>query len=157
MSDPFAVDLFADGRRGAGVRESPARDEGSEASEGGGARPWHESLPRVTRDEARLSKALSALPHALSNEARAALARVLAGFARVEEREVGLDLIDLRETDAGEFGPSPSQSPRLFANLSLEPDGAPVSVALDSVFACSAATARRPTPFESPRTRSAPS
>src|SRR5215218_4908919 len=137
MADPFAVDLFADGRRDAGGRESSARVEGAEAIDGVGARSWHESLPSVTRDEARLSKALSALPHALSNEARAALARVLAGFARVEEQEVGLDLIDLREVDAGEFGPSPSQSPRLFANLSLEPDGAPVSVALDSVFACS--------------------
>lgn len=137
MADPFAVDLFADGRRDAGGRESPARVEGAEASDGGGARSWHESLPRITRDEARLSKALSSLPHALSGEARAALARVLAVFARIEEQEVGLDLIDLREADAGEFGPSPSQSPRLFANLSLEPDGAPVAVALDSVFACS--------------------
>lgn len=138
MSDPFAVDLFADGRRDAGRREGPAREDGADAPGGGGdARAWHESLPRVTRDEARLSKALSALPHALSGEARAALARVLAVFARVEEHEVELDLIDLREADAGEFGPSPGQSPRLFANLSVEPDGAPAAVALDSVFACS--------------------
>lgn len=136
MSDPFAVDLFADGRRDAGRQESPALDEVADAS-GGDARPWHESLPRVTRDEARLSKALSALPHGLSNEARAAIARVLANFARVGEREVELELIDLRESDAEEVGLSPSQSPRLFANLSVEPDGAPVAVALDSVFACS--------------------
>ena len=134
VSDPFAVDLFADGRREARLQGSPARDEDA-ATPDGDARPWHESLPRVTRDEARLSKALSTLPHALSGEARAALARVLANFARAEEGEVGLDLIDLRESDAGEF--SLSQSPRLFANLSVEPDGAPVSVALDSVFACS--------------------
>jgi flagellar motor switch/type III secretory pathway protein FliN len=136
MSDPFAVDLFADGRRDAGRQESPALDEVAVAN-GGDARPWHESLPRVTRDEARLSKALSSLPHALSSEARAAVARVLANFARVDEREVGLDLIDLRESDAKELSLSPSQSPRLFANLSVEPDGAPVAVALDSVFACS--------------------
>lgn len=137
VSDPFAVDLFADGRRDARLQESPARDEGA-AAPVGDAPAWHESLPRVTRDEARLSKALSALPRALSGEARAALARVLANFARVGAREVGLDLIDLREADAGEFGLSQSQqSPRLFANLSVEPDGAPVSVALDSVFACS--------------------
>ncbi|HEV7894000.1 MAG TPA: FliM/FliN family flagellar motor switch protein [Pyrinomonadaceae bacterium] len=136
MSDPFAVDLFADGRRDASRQESPALDEVADAG-GDFARPWHESLPRVTRDEARLSKALSTLPHALSNEARAAVARVLANFARVEENEVGLDLIDLRESDAEEFASSPSQSPRLFANLSVEPDGAPVAVALDSVFACS--------------------
>jgi type III secretion protein Q len=136
MSDPFAVDLFADGRRDAGRQESPAPDEGA-AAPGGGARSWHESLPRVTRDEARLSKALSLLPHELSGEARAAVARVLAGFARVEGREVGLDLIDLREADAEEFALSPGQSPRLFVNLSVEPDGAPVAVALDSVFACS--------------------
>lgn len=137
MSDPFAVDLFADGRRDARLQESPAPDEVADASGVGVARAWHESLPRVTRDEARLSKALSALPHALSEEARAALARVLAGFARVDEREVGLDLIDLRESDAAEFGLSQGQSPRLFANLSVEPDGSPVAVALDSVFACS--------------------
>lgn len=136
MSDPFAVDLFADGRRDARLQESLARGEGADAP-ASDARSWHESLPRVTRDEARLSKALSTLPHALSGEARAALARVLANFARVEEGEVGLDLIDLREADAGETAPSPGQSPRLFANLSVEPDGAPVSVALDSVFACS--------------------
>ncbi|HVF45013.1 MAG TPA: FliM/FliN family flagellar motor switch protein [Pyrinomonadaceae bacterium] len=138
MSDPFAVDLFADGRRDAGRQDSPAPDEVAGANGDDRARPWHESLPRVTREEARLSKALSTLPHALSNEARAALARVLAGFARVEEKEVGLDLIDLRESDAREFGPSPGQqSPRLFANLGVEPDGSPVAVALDSVFACS--------------------
>ncbi|HWS86705.1 MAG TPA: FliM/FliN family flagellar motor switch protein [Pyrinomonadaceae bacterium] len=135
MSDPFAVDLFADGRRDASTRESPAREEGSDASVD--ARPWHESLPRVTRDELRLSQALSALPHPLSGEARAALARVLAGFARVDEQGVELGLVDLREADAEEFGLSPSQSPRLFVNLSVEPVGAPVSVALDSVFACS--------------------
>lgn len=137
MSDPFAVDLFADGRRDARLQESLARDEGADAPEGEDAPPWHESLPRVTRDEARLSKALSALPHALSNEARAAVARVLANFARVGEGEVGLDLIDLRESDAEELSMSSSQSPRLFANVSVEPDGAPVAVALDSVFACS--------------------
>ena len=136
MSDPFAVDLFADGRRDASRQDSPALDEAADAG-GGDARPWHESLPRVTRDEARLSKALSTLPHALSNEARAAVARVLANFARVGEREVELELIDLRESDAEELALSPSQSPRLFANLSVEPDGAPVAVALDSVFACS--------------------
>lgn len=137
VSDPFAVDLFADGRRDARLQESPARDEDADAPDGEDARPWHESLPRVTRDEARLSKALSALPHSLSNEARAAVARVLANFARVGEGEVGLDLIDLRESDAEELSLSSSQSPRLFANLSVEPDGAPVAVALDSVFACS--------------------
>jgi len=136
MSDPFAVDLFADGRRDARLPDSPAPDEVADAGVAA-ERAWHESLPRVTRDEARLSKALSALPHALSEEARAALARVLAGFARVEEREVGLDLIDLRESDAVEFGSNAGQSPRLFANLSVEPDGSPVAVALDSVFACS--------------------
>lgn len=136
MSDPFAVDLFADGRRDAGLRESPARDEGADARDGD-APAWHESLPHVTRDEAKLSKALSTLPRSLSGEARAALARVLANFARIEEQEVGLDLIDLREADAAELAPSPGQSPRLFANLSVEPDGAPIAVALDSVFACS--------------------
>ena len=135
VPDPFAVDLFADGRRDASPRESTAREEGTDASVD--ARPWHESLPRVTRDELRLSQALSALPHPLSGEARAALARVLAGFARVEEQGVELGLVDLREADAEEFGLSPSQSPRLFVNLSVEPVGAPVSVALDSVFACS--------------------
>lgn len=137
MSDPFAVDLFADGRRDAGRRESPARAEGADAPDGVDARSWHESLPHVTSGEAKLSKALSTLPQALSGEARAALARVLAGFARVGAHEVELELIELREADAGEFGPSPSQSPRLFANLSVEPDGAPVAVALDCVFACS--------------------
>jgi type III secretion protein Q len=135
MSDPFAVDLFADGRRDARLQESPALDEA--AASAGVERSWHESLPRVTRDEARLSRALSSLPRALSNEARAALARVLANFARVGEGEVGLDLIDLREADAAEVAPSPGRSPRLFANLSVQPDGAPVAVALDSVFACS--------------------
>lgn len=137
MSDPFAVDLFADGRRDARLQESHARDEDADAPAVDDARPWQESLPRVTRDEAKLSKALSALPHTLSNEARAAVARVLADFARAGDGEVGLDLIDLRESDAEELSPSPSQSPRLFANLSVEPDGAPVAVALDSVFACS--------------------
>src|SRR3712207_5544798 len=88
MSDPFAVDLFADGRRDARLPDSPAPDEVADAGVAA-ERAWHESLPRVTRDEARLSKALSMLPHELSDEARAALARVLAGFARVEEREVG--------------------------------------------------------------------
>src|SRR5215213_1486093 len=136
MSDPFAVDLFADGRRDAGRQESPALDEVADAP-GDDSRAWHESLPRVTRDEAGLSKALSTLPHALSNEARAAVARVLAGFARVGEREVELELIDLREANAEELGLSQSQSPRLFANLSVEPDGSPVAVALDCVFACS--------------------
>lgn len=136
MSDPFAVDLFADGRRDARLQESPARDEGADAPDGV-ARSWHEPLPRVTRDEAKLSKALSTLPRALSGEARAALARVLANFARVAESEVELGLIDLRESDSEEFGLSPGQSPRLFANLSVEPDGARVAVALDSVFACS--------------------
>lgn len=137
VSDPFAVDLFADGRRDARLQESPARDEDADAPADEDARPWHESLPRVTRDEARLSKALSTLPHSLSSEARAAVARVLANFARVGEGEVGLDLIDLRESDAEELSLSSSQSPRLFANLSVEPVGAPIAVALDSVFACS--------------------
>jgi flagellar motor switch/type III secretory pathway protein FliN len=136
VSDPFAVDLFAAGRPEVSRQETNARAAGEPAS-GGDERPWHASLPRVSRDELKLSKALSALPPTLSSDARAALARVLASFAGVVENEVDLDLVELRESDAEELGESPESkhSSPLFVNLRVEPDGAPVSVALDSVFA----------------------
>jgi type III secretion protein Q len=137
VPDPFAVDLFAAARPGAGRQESPARAESSSAS--GEGSPWHASLPRVTREELRLSKALSALPPALSGEARASLARVLASFAGVEEREVEIDLAGLREAAADdlEAGDAAGRASRLFVNLRAEPDGAPVALALDATFACS--------------------
>ena len=138
VSDPFAVDLFATGRPEVSRQETNARAADSPTS-GDDERPWHASLPRVSRDELRLSKALSAIPPTLSGEARAALARVLASFAGVSENEVELDLVELRESDAEEFGEGAEskQSSPLFVNLRVEPDGAPVSLALDSVFACS--------------------
>jgi type III secretion system YscQ/HrcQ family protein len=138
VSDPFAVDLFATGRTEVNRQETNARAAGSPA-DGGDERPWHASLPRVSRDELKLSKALSALPPSLSGDARAALARVLASFAGVNENEVELGLVELRESAAEEFDENPESkhTSLLFVNLRVEPDGLPVAVALDSVFACS--------------------
>ncbi|HEX5708219.1 MAG TPA: FliM/FliN family flagellar motor switch protein [Pyrinomonadaceae bacterium] len=150
LSDPFAVDLFAasrpaaDAARGGG--EVTLRDEDSVAPALRETLPgvaWHASLPQISREEARRSALVSALPPTLSADARAALARAIARLARAESNEVRLDVLGTREASLSEFAPPPASvvsqtrtaAPRLFLTFGVEPEGGRVTAALDAEFA----------------------
>jgi len=133
-SDPFAGDLFTGGaqtggRTGADWR-APADQDAPPA-----VAPWHARLPQVTATEARASAALCALPAALTGEATAALAAVIAGQIGVPAEEVSVVPFDLREGEIRDLDPVGDEGPRVFVQLRAEPTGAPLAAVLDAAFA----------------------
>lgn len=122
--DPFAVDLFAGGAStpaaGADARALPA--------EAPRAIPWDEALPKVSRDEARLSAMLAGVPTSLSAAGRAALAQVAARFTRTDS--VTFDVLETREEDA-----APAGLPRAFVRVAVEPWEARAVLVVESAFA----------------------
>lgn len=138
IADPFAVDLFAASR----ARDAPAAPGATDAPRpedfqpSTPEQPWHAALPKISRDEARLSRALAAAPPLLSEDAREALARVLARLARVRPEDIRLDSLGLHETTLSGLA-AQSLPGRILLALSVEPEGAPVVLAPDADFASS--------------------
>jgi flagellar motor switch/type III secretory pathway protein FliN len=124
--DPFAVDLFAGGASppaaGAEARALPA--------EAAHAVSWDAALPKVSRDEARLSAMLAAVPATLSAAARAALARVAGRFTRTDDDGVAFDVLETREEEI-----PPADFPRAYARVAVEPWEARAVLVVESAFA----------------------
>ena len=141
--DPFAVDLFAGGRAGAPGTAGAAAAAGSaavaELFQPGEARArvaasWHASLPRISREEARLSSLLAAVPAPLSAEARAAVARVVARFTHTDAGRVTFDAVDTREENLSALA-ARAEAPRVCVRAAVEPWDARVVLVMDAAFA----------------------
>jgi flagellar motor switch protein FliM len=124
--DPFAVDLFAGGATAAAA----GADERALPAEAPRTVSWDEALPKVTRDEARLSAMLAAVPASLSPAARAALARVAARFTRTDADAVSFDVLETREEEAEPAGP-----PRAYVRVVVEPWEARAVLVVEAAFA----------------------
>lgn len=122
--DPFAVDLFAGGAT------PPAADGHAHAVARSHAVPWDASLPKVSRDAARLSSMLAAVPAALSPAARAALARVAARFTRTGDDGVAFEVLETREEE-----PTTGGSPRAYVRVVVEPWEAHAVLVVEATFA----------------------
>jgi flagellar motor switch/type III secretory pathway protein FliN len=122
--DPFAVDLFAGGASAAATDVRAPRAEAVPETS------WDAALPKVTRDEARLSAMLAALPAPLSPAARAALARVAARFNGTDA--VSFDVLETREEEL----PS-ADTPRAYVRVAVEPWEARAVLVVESAFASS--------------------
>ncbi len=124
--DPFAVDLFAGGSAtsaaGADMRALPA--------ETARAVSWDAALPKVSRDEARLSAMLAAVPASLSAAAREALARVAGRFTRTVAEQVSFEVLETREEET-----PPADSPRAYVRVAVEPWEARAVLVVEASFA----------------------
>ncbi|HEY0173114.1 MAG TPA: hypothetical protein VGB98_19050, partial [Pyrinomonadaceae bacterium] len=109
--DPFAVDLFAGapGVSGTGAAGDRLAHAGGPAR----ATSWDASLPKVSREEARLSSMLASVPASLSAAAGAALARVAGRLTNAEAGRVAFDILETREEDLSAAG-ARARSPRAF-------------------------------------------
>jgi flagellar motor switch/type III secretory pathway protein FliN len=114
--DPFAVDLFAGGAAGARTGAGAL----SIAGETVRAPSWDAALPKVSREEARLSSMLAGVPVSLSAAAGAALARVAGRLIHTDATHVGFDVLETREEDLSAFA-SRAESPRAFVRVGIEP------------------------------------
>lgn len=121
--DPFAVDLFA----GGAAQSSDARALPAEPRR---AVSWDAALPKVSRDEARLSAMLAAVPASLSAAALAALARVAGRFTRTDAGAVTFDLLETREEEI-----QPADSPRVYVRVAVEPWEARAALVVEAAFA----------------------
>lgn len=131
--DPFAVDLFAGGPGAAGT--GAAADRLSPAGEPSRAAAWDASLPKVSREEARLSSMLAAVPASLSASARAALARVAGRLTNADAGQVSFDLLETREENLSSAG---AGSPRAFVRVVVEPWEARAVLVVEAAFASAA-------------------
>lgn len=124
--DPFAVDLFAGGA------PTPAADAEARALPAGTARAvsWDAALPKVSREEARLSAMLAGVPASLSPASRAALARVAARFTRTEAGQVSFDVLETREEEV-----QAADSPRTYVRVAVEPWEARAVLVVEPAFA----------------------
>ncbi|MGH9903872.1 MAG: hypothetical protein ACRD68_18845, partial [Pyrinomonadaceae bacterium] len=136
IPDPFARDFFAPTSHASAGEADGAHASLEDINSPAPERPWHSSLPGVSAEDVRRSAALAALVPSLSSWALEALTRVLARLARIRTEEVGLEIMETRQAALSEFAgpPDGSQAPRLFLIVSVEPDGAPVAVALGADF-----------------------
>lgn len=137
VGDPFAVDLFARGRRGAGasahVRAADAlADPGVNTDE---RAAWSMRLPRVARAELRLSSALGASLPTLSAGAQATLVRVLAQYLREPEDGIAVSQADVREREFSLNSPSTGGTVDVWTTLALAPTNAALFASLQTDFA----------------------
>jgi flagellar motor switch/type III secretory pathway protein FliN len=143
VADPFAVDLFAASRahesHGTRVTDGRATIQAADpqATPPAETRSWDAALPRMSRDDARRSAALAALPPSLKVEAREALVGVLARLARVSARDVQVAVVGVLETAISRIAQRPveGEAARAFVSVNIEPEGAPIALALDAEFA----------------------
>lgn len=125
-ADPFAVDLFA-GNTAAAAAEAAPRALPAEPAR---SVPWDAALPKVSRDEARLSAMLAAVPASLSAAALAALARVAGRFTRTDAGGVAFDVLETREEEI-----PPADSPRAYVRVAVEPWEARAVMVVEAAFA----------------------
>jgi flagellar motor switch protein FliM len=124
--DPFAVDLFAGGASPPAADSEPR----SLPAEPPRAVSWNAALPKVSREEARLSAMLAAVPASLSPASRAALARVAARFTRTDADSVAFDVLETREEEV-----RPADSPRTYVRVAVEPWEARAVLVVEPAFA----------------------
>jgi flagellar motor switch/type III secretory pathway protein FliN len=124
--DPFAVDLFARG----GTATAADGETQALHAETAHAASWDAALPKVSRDEARLSASLAAVPASLSTAASAALARVAARFTRTDAEDVSFEVLETREEES-----APADSPRAYVRVAVEPWEARAVVVVEAAFA----------------------
>lgn len=124
--DPFAVDLFAGGSATAAA-DGDTRALPSEAPR---TVSWDAALPKVSRDEARLSAMLAAVPASLSTAACAALSRVAGRFTQTDADKVAFDVLETREED-----PAPADSARAYVRVAVEPWEARAVLVVEAAFA----------------------
>jgi flagellar motor switch/type III secretory pathway protein FliN len=124
--DPFAVDLFASGASANAADREPSAIHAEPAR----AVPWDASLPKVSRDDARLSSMLAAVPASLSAAAREALARVAGRFTRTEADGVAFDVLETREEEV-----QAADSPRAYVRVAVEPWEARAVLVVEAAFA----------------------
>lgn len=123
--DPFAVDLFAGGSAAGVAGADDARALHAEAAR---AVSWDAALPKVSREEARLSALLAAVPASLSAAAGEALARVAGRFTRTGT--VAFDVLETREEET-----APADSPRAYVRVIVEPWEARAVLVVEAAFA----------------------
>ncbi len=128
--DPFAVDLFAGGPGAAGT--GAAVDRLAPAGEPPRTAAWDASLPKVSREEARLSSRLAAVPASLTASARAALARVAGRLTNADAGQVAFDLLETREENISSTG---AGTPRAFVRVAVEPWEARAVLVVEAAFA----------------------
>lgn len=122
--DPFAVDLFA----GVSTASAAGADARALPAEAARAVSWNAPLPKVSRDEARLSAMLAAVPASLSAAARKALARVAGRFARTDA--VTFEVLETREEAL-----PPADSPRAYVRVAVEPWETRAVLVVEAAFA----------------------
>ncbi|HKP71780.1 MAG TPA: FliM/FliN family flagellar motor switch protein [Pyrinomonadaceae bacterium] len=135
VSDPFAVDLFARGRKGANAASAASVDAGDATLTNEARVVWSSRLPRVSRAQLRLSNALDASLPSLSAASRVALARVLSQYLRLSEDEIAFTDADVREKEFTPGAVSADASGNVWATLTLAPAEGRVVVALPTEFA----------------------
>lgn len=124
--DPFAVDLFAGGT----AASAAGREPSALPAEAARAVSWDEALPKVSRDEARLSAMLAAVPASLSAAAREALSRVAGRFTRTVAGQVSFEVLETREEET-----PPADSPRAYVRVAVEPWEARAVLVVEAAFA----------------------
>ena len=131
--DPFAVDLFA--ADAVGPAAAPANgDKFDAAAETPRGVAWDAALPKVSRDEARLSAMLAAVPVSLSAAAGAAFARVAGRFTHTSADQVAFDVLETREEDLA-AAVARSASPRAYVRVAVEPWEAQAVLVVEAAFA----------------------
>lgn len=130
--DPFAVDLFAGGHGAGGA--GAAADRLPTAGGPSRAPSWDEALPKVSREEARLSAMLAAVPASLSAAAAAALARVAGRLTHTDPARIAFDVLETREEDLPAEGARP-ESPRAYVRVVVEPWEARAVLVVEAAFA----------------------
>lgn len=123
-ADPFAVDLFAGGGTALAAEAQTLPRETERAPS------WDAALPRVSREEARLSSMLAAVPASLSASAREAVARAAARFTQTETDAVSFEVLETREEELPAAGPA-----RAYVRVAVEPWEARAVLVVESSFA----------------------
>jgi flagellar motor switch/type III secretory pathway protein FliN len=129
-ADPFAVDLFAGGAAGVGAAADAPPLSDATAHKGS----WGDALPKVSREEARLSTLLAATPASLSDAAGAALARSAGRLVNIDAGQAAFDVLETREENLSEVL-TRSVTPRAFVRLTIEPWEARAVLIIESAFA----------------------
>lgn len=98
-------------------------------------RMWQARLPRVTREQMRVSAAMAALPAAFCSQTLATLKSVLQLYTRTAAHEIEVAVQSLSEIVLPLSGVEADSAPRVYALLTVAPDEAPVTIVLDAEFA----------------------
>lgn len=139
--DPFAGDIFATRLPAAYAGEAGRDTEIAAESRAGAQRnvnKWFAPLPKVGRDEAQRSSLLERFPDRFA--ARQTLTSALARLLHATESQIEFRLVERRELAFDELKENAVKSAsaataRVWANIHLEPEDAPLCVAVNQAFA----------------------